>query len=493
MEGPFDGVLTVEKQELTTPAIPYRVYIEPGTPGFPGGYIQDQFSYPWNTPPRAIQDVDSIQFAASIDLGWADLSSTTLFRQRKSQYDLDADGVNPEELAEAKSDGRILPFVPIDPNSQAYVADETESFNQDVHLTGEAMDGRLEWLFGGEMLLQSSNYSVDRLGSAGGTSQPVSLDYDSYAVYGSLGYDFTERFNLTGEMRYTQDDRSLMARLRDINTGAPVGGAATSVDAEIEPDNLSYNLTASFNFTPDILGYGKVGTSYRAGGFNTNLGDARQPVPIPAAYGDETSTSYEIGLKGNLASNAYFAMAGYLTDLEDLIAQTDNGCSVTLPECPVASTSFLTNAGDAQSWGVEGELTTLFDLAGGDLRVALSASRQDGEVQSGEYEGLELPQVPEWLASASLNYRRPIGAQTEIFGNLLYSGQWGGKQELLVNSVPLYDYELVDLRAGATFGRLTVAAFAKNVFDEVYLIAETASIRRYSQPRLTGVELRYAW
>ena len=64
---------------------------------------------------------------------------------------------------------------------------------------------------------------------------------------------------------------------------------------------------------------------------------------------------------------------------------------------------------------------------------------------------------------------------------------------MLQSSVPLDDYQLVNVRLGVDFGRVMVAAFANNIFDDVYLVAENSTILRYSQPRLTGIELSYRW
>ncbi|KJS26453.1 MAG: TonB-dependent receptor [Hyphomonas sp.] len=495
--GPLDLLFLAETQTLETPAIHYQIEIPAGTPGFPGGYIQDRFNYPWNTPPSAEQDVDSYQIVAKYDLGGAQLNSTTLYRERVSAYDLDADAINAQERADAIAAGSILAVVPLDVNSAAFVRDTTTSFNQDIHLTGEAIGGRLDWLAGIDLLLLESDYSVENARTptmanpSTGNISPVNLEYNSYAVYGSLGYDLTERLNLTGELRFTQDDRSLRSRLFDRGTGAPLGGAARVIDASIDPSNLSYNATAAYKLTSDILTYAKFGTSYRAGGFNTNLGDPRQPRPIDAAFDDETSESYEVGLKGTLGSRSYFAIAAYMTNQEDLIAQTDNGCALTNPTCPVAATSFLTNAGDAESRGIEGEISSLFDVAGGKLYTGFSLSYQEGEVVSGRFDGLDLAQVPEWLGSATLNYRRPLGDDAEAFANLVYTAQTGGVQELSATTVPLDDFGLLNLRLGARFGKVSVTAFARNLTDELYFVARAPTINRYNQPRLTGVELRY--
>lgn len=496
--GRIDYTVLAELQRLTTPDVYYQIAIQPGTPGFPGGYIQPQFSYGWSTPPRATQDVNTYQGFGTLDLGGGlTLSSTTHYRIRKSQYDLDNDGIDAAGLAAARAAGRVT--VALDTGAASYVIDRTTSFNQDLHLGGKALDGRLTFLVGGDVLILKSNYQVSTVRTvtpanpSTGTRAPASLDYKSYAAYGLLGLDVTSHLNITGELRYTKDDRALSARLFDLGTGAAVGGAARVVDVRIKPDNVSYNVTGSYKIDGGALVYAKVGTSYRAGGFNTNLGDPRQPTPIQAAFGNENSTSYEIGARGAPAAGLFFAAAAYYTDVSNLIAQTDNGCAVTNPACPVAATSFLTNAGNARSYGVEAELSKVLPVANGQFRFALSGSYQHGEVTSGRFSGLRLPQVPDFLASVNLNFRHGFVGGSTIVANALLSAQFGGLQELRVNSVKLDDYALVNLRLGVEKGPFTLTLFANNATDQVYRVARDTTINRYSTPRVIGVEAGFKW
>lgn len=497
-KGPADITMLVENQQLTTPTITYQIAIPAGSPGFPGGYIQDQFSYPWNTAPLAKQNISAAMLSAEVDLGWAQLSSTSAFRVRESMYALDSDGVNPQELARARAAGQVGAATPIDPNGAAVTADRTKTLSQDLRLAGQVLDGRLDWLAGVEAMTQESRYSVTlartptTAAPSTGTVETAVQNYDSWAAYGALTYDVTSDLSLTGELRYTSDDKSLTSRLRDRITNQLTGGPARIVDGTSSPENLSYNATASYRLPLNLLVYAKVGTSYRAGGFNRNLGDLRQPVPIPVAYDDETSRSYELGLKGAPLPNLYMAVAGYRTDLTDMIAQLDNGCRVTNPVCPVAATAFLTNAGDARSWGLEAELTARYDLGDGQLRLSLNGSRQGGEVTSGRYAGLSLPQTPDWLASAEANYRVPV-AGFEAFGNLAYNAQWGGVQELSTTTPKLSDFQVVNARFGVDLGKVQIAAYVDNLFDSVFIVAQDPTIRRYSRPRVSGLQLRYSW
>lgn len=495
--GPIDLVLLAETQEMTIPTISYQIAIPRGTPGYPGGFKQPQFSYAWSTRPRASQGVRTFQSIATINLGGAILASTTSYRYRNSQYDLDNDGTDAAEVAAARARGDVL--VSPDTAGSSFVIDRTKNFTQDVHIGGKAFGNSLTWLIGADYVDLTSRYQVittrtpTPANSSSGTRAPATLKYRSYSGYASLGYDLTGSLNLTGELRFTKDDRSLSARLFDLGTGAPVGGAARVIDSRIKPSNVSYNATIAYKFGRGILGYAKVGSSYRAGGFNSNLGDIRQPIPIQAAYGNENSTTYEVGLRGAPGQRLFFATAAYYTDLKNLIAQTDNGCAVSNPTCPVAATSFLTNAGDARSYGVEAELSKVLPVPDGQFRFTLSGSWQGGKVTSGKFVGVRLPQVPEWLGSVNLNFRHGFVGRSTIVANALLSTQFGGKQELRVVSVDLDDYALLNLRLGVEAGPVTVTLFANNVTNNVYRVAYDTTINRYSSPRVFGIEAGLRW
>ena len=489
----LDVTFLGEHQDLDVPGITYRVSIAPGGV-FPVGYVQDPYEYPHSTAPTATQDITTGQINLEYDLGWASLYSTTMFRERTSDYVFDADGATPEILAQLFAEGVIL--VPLNGGSFGGAQDKTETFTEVAYLSGTAWQDRVEWLAGIEYLTQTSEGS-----DLGGTTNPVTgtvtgfrgplvVDYDSYAVFGSLEVDVSDRLTATGELRYTDDERNVDASRFDFATGAQIGGDAFNFKADRTSDNVSYTGTLAYRFAPDWQVYGKAGTSYRAGGFNANLGVPEQPIPIPSSYDDETSTAYEAGLKGRV-DKFYVAIAAYLSQSDDLIVQRDNGCGATVPECPVLSTSFLTNTGQAETWGVELEANSQFEIAGGDLAAAVSLSRQDGEVTAGPLEGLATAQTPEWIGSLNLSYSRRLTGSVNLISNAFYYGQSGGVQELTAATPDLDDYQLLNLRLGFQIANFEVAAFANNVFDEEYVIFKSATTERLGQPRTTGLELRY--
>ena len=489
----LDMTFLAEHQELDVPGITYRVSIAPGGI-FPVGYVQDPYEYPHSTAPTATQDITTGQFNLEYDLGWASLYSTTMYRERTSDYVFDADGATPELLAQLFAQGIIL--FPLNGGSFGGAQDQTETFTEVAYLTGTTWQDRVEWLAGIEYLTQTSDGSDlggttnPSTGIVSGFRGPLVVDYDSYAVFGSLGVDLTDRLTATGELRYTDDDRAVDASRFDYETGAQIGGDAFNFMADRASDNVSYTGTLAYRFATDWQVYGKVGTSYRAGGFNANLGVPEQPVPIPSSYDDETSTAYEAGLKGRV-DNFYVAVSAYLSQADDLIVQRDNGCGATVPECPILSTSFLTNTGQADTWGVELEANGRFEIAGGNLATNFSLSRQDGEVTDGPLEGLATAQTPEWIGSLNLNYSRRLTDTVNLISNAFYYGQSGGVQELTSATPELDDYQLLNLRLGLQISDLEVAVFANNVFNEDYVIFKSATTERLGQPRTTGLELRY--
>src|SRR3546814_20244780 len=103
--GPVDAIITAETQRLTPPTIHYQISLPAGTPGFPGGYTQDRFRYPWNTPPRASQDVDGLQARVRVDLGGADLTSPTSFRTPPSEAAPDNEANTTPTIRPARAPG----------------------------------------------------------------------------------------------------------------------------------------------------------------------------------------------------------------------------------------------------------------------------------------------------------------------------------------------------------------------------------------------------
>ena len=390
-----------EFQDGTTPAVTFQVSIPVGAAGFPTGYVQDPYSYPWNFPPAAGQKVKSTIFTGSHDFDFATLNAAASYRERTSYFQFDSDAIDQAALTALRARGNALTT---DPNTTTRTDDQTNSFTGNLYLAGRKQGG-FRWLLGGEILRQTSNFTITTgrtptvANKAIGFSSPARIRYNSEAVYGSVGYDLTERLNANLDLRYTWDSKSFVGNRFDRTTGLQAGGPQFIVDAAQNPRNLAYTGTIGWKAMRDVLVYGRAGSGYRAGAFNTNLGDSRAPKLIPATYGNENSTSYELGVKGNLTRSFYLALAGYYTRVGDVLVQDDNGCAATNPACPVASTPYLINAGKARIEGVELEANWRHQIGPGRLRLSGGVSRQLGRITEGSFAGRLIPQIPKTIGS----------------------------------------------------------------------------------------------
>jgi iron complex outermembrane receptor protein len=461
---------------------------------------------PWNSPSAAKLRMNNYEFATSTDLDFASLSTTTMYRERHGQNAYDRDATSIEYVRQLVAEGKVAPgsvasVLAGDYGLGGNQTDTARIFYQDVHLTGEKIGG-FSWVAGAEYyLLRDRPRSVLGKTATAASPSPGTIDvaqerFESYAVYGSASYDLTEKLNLAADLRVTHDTEDFVSRRLDYGTRLPIASTAFSVAGGIDDTNVSYTVSASYKPVAEWLLYAKVGSGYRPGGFNTSLGDPRQPIPVPTSYDPETLTSYEVGFKGNLASNLYVTAAAYDNEFKDLIIQGNNGCFLGNPACPVQQTVFAFNAGPASLWGFEIEATARFEVLGGALRITAGGSRQGGKIGGSVYDGLRQPQQPDWTATYNINYRHDLANGASAFANLKGSGRWGGVQEV-AQTPPLDDYLISDARLGVEWGRYELALHAENVFDQTYVVfaapSVTNNVIRYNFPRTYGVELRYTW
>ena len=499
-----------ENQIANIPQLTFSLSSPPNpTGGTPYGIYDTPRTVTWNYAGAGEQDITMFNLSADYDMDWATLTSTTMWRKRESHQGYDVDATNPERRAADIAANRVCVRAVTglcsaagaalrDPNRTQDNWDTAETWFWDMHLAGNKT-GKLSWLAGVEylqvengslLLTYQSNPSVTGVVSPSGDRTDSNALLDSFAYYGSIGYDITDNFNLAVEARQVEDRRKRHQVQYNRFTLQP-SGVRTFVDAASQPENFDYNVTAGYKLANNWLFYAKAGTAFRAGGFNTNAGDPRQPTPIPPTFEDEHTTTYEIGAKGDLTRNIFMTMSAYQSTVENIIVQRDNGCNALNPTCPEANTLFFTNAGEAEPKGVELELSSRWDLLGGRLRASLSGAWLSGKITSGPLAGAKIPQSPEYTAGATLNYRREIAGGVEGFGNLVFSYQEGGVQE--IEGTPLLrDHTLVDVRLGVDFGEWELSANVTNAFDEDYVVFEGPTSRRYNVPRNVTLQLRYA-
>jgi iron complex outermembrane receptor protein len=534
MDGPLDVTLLLDAQDMNLPTFVNQWVVPAGRLAvLPRGYTGPRYDVPSDVANDLHQTVQRAMLTARYDLGWGELTSTSMAMQYRSRQNFAA-AVDLATQAGFQASGQIGLY-PLG-GTTTDVKDKT--LYQDIHITGDAMGGQLQWLGGVEALMQDDDYTRDARTSpcaltaisaicggtptapvcyklvptaancpttfplAFGSRRIVPSEYRSAAVYGSLKYD-VGALSLSGELRYSRDNKTASQTDYRLYTTTLVG---TPTTYEFDEDNLSYAASASYRLGPSSLIYARTGTGYRAGGVNNGTTVAVAPNPLQPTYGNESTTSYEVGLKSDIARNVFLRVSAYTSRTEDAIALVTDGCTAA-NVCGQAGTNFNINGGTMEVKGVEASLDAVYDIGGGRLSVGLNGARQDAtfvevaSVAGAPVRDSMVAQTPEWTFSANLNYRRQMGPGLFGFANVAYNGQRGGGQDTVTATtpfIPLEDIDNVDARWGVLFRRMEVALFVKNVTNQIVPVLKLQQVdiplaNRYSRPRTFGVTATYRW
>jgi iron complex outermembrane receptor protein len=349
-------------------------------------------------------------------------------------------------------------------------------------------------------------------------------DSDSYtkswAVFGQLDYDLTESFSTTLGARYTVE------RKKFDNVGAtqagtsliyplPGGGdpdlfptlfsnAATRYDVEGDWEtytSLTPKLGFQYKFSPDLMVYVSYSQGFKSGGFDLRATSLESSI---TPYDPQTTTAYEAGIKAAWFNNRLITnLAVYRNNIDEfqVRAQTTGALGNT--------GSFLINAGEAHSQGVELEITALptenlklgFNLAYLETEYdKFTATLPNNEKGLTTLEGLDFPYAPAWQASATLNYRIPLsipGAlrlgldanfESKRYSDLLNTEQTSVASQTFINGT---------INWTSPDGSLTSGLEGKNLTDlrrpqsggyrAAFSGTETTYYHAYSEPRFFNV------
>ena len=178
----------------------------------------------------------------------------------------------------------------------------------------------------------------------------------SYAAFGDISFDVTDKLKISGGLRYTKDDKTgTVFRRNYTGIRSPRFGNANAVPGLIRTD---YTNDRSFDqFTPrvsisyeprkDLNLYASWGRGFKSGGFDMR-GDAVFTPTTVNGYEPEKITSYEVGMKGAFLDRTLFLnMAGYYS------RYTDQQVTIQVPNIAGGIASFVDNAGKADIYGLE--------------------------------------------------------------------------------------------------------------------------------------------
>lgn len=545
--------------------------VEGGTPGCETSYLRSNCSRPWsnlrrflgltdprvsmpsaapysNLPAPKQQFMRRENTALRLDIerqfdGFA-FNSLTAYRAGFGTQYYDQTGIGPQALG--RSVPRWLQYVAFvtttkpagnGSNGQllftSNVDEKTKvrNFSQEFRLTSTNEESRFDWIVGAyynrDNVDKTDHFIAENfLGSlfvgapTGGPLASLSGETvwvndglnESYAAFGQIGFDITDKLKITAGIRYTEDKK-----------GGTVSGTATATGDFFNPgdtvaltplagtftrgtgyttaygekwDKLTPQAILSYTPNDDLFFYATYAKGFKGGGYDD---DPTSAVAARISFDPEVVNNYEAGFKASfLDRRARLNASVFTMDYTDLqVTQTNAACLCNLTD----------NAASAKIKGVEVE--SEFAITDG-LRLLASGSYVDPEYKDFIETAIN-PATGQRLVSSGNRLQRTPKTQFSIGADLTTSlGNWEDALNFRVdytyqsnlfwatdNLAREPGYGLLDLRVGLApvDKNWQIAAYGKNVTNKLFrtnvipFFGEEAS--QFSAPRTYGVDVTW--
>ncbi len=291
------------------------------------------------------------------------------------------------------------------------------------------------FLFDEDVEDSSHNYSMVGLTIVDTTNSRQKND--AQAVFGSLEYAMTSKFKLRGGARYTADHKTFDVPVAETAAGEPLP-LTGPLHKAVSATNFSWDLSATYQLTPDANLYGRVATGFRAPSFGAPTGT--QAIQVARS---EDNISYEVGIKADLFDRrARIAFDVFYYDVSHqqltAVGGTSNQTSLINAAHTIgqgAEVEFSAQLTPTLSLNISGSLndTKIKDknLAVGqcfnwawvpgvpsDAHCNITNPLTAPDANFNQYvliDGNPLPQAAKYIADVSLRYAIPFGASGEFY------------------------------------------------------------------------------
>ena len=401
-------------------------------------------------------------------------------------------------------------------NSNSKSNAHTRQFSEEIRLASPRED-RNNWVIGAMYFtedISSNSISATLPNAVTGTTQAnkapswsnstLSQNTDSYAIFASDTFNFTQAFNVTAGLRYTLEEKSdnylrRGASGKSVATGgtdnAPFSNPAawwqeSSVSSPISTvakqqaskswGAWTYDITPEYKFSDNLRSYLRYAHGFRSGGFNTA---ALTQLAVDANGGvvnPEYLDSYELGLKSEwfdnrLIINGNIFYYNYDDIQVNIVQSIPDGLGGT------RATSVLTNAANGIGKGAQLNLqirpieNLTLNLASAFLHTEYKnySSGTPGTANYADYTGNRFVRSPRFSQVASVDYKLPLANGDAV----LFSTDWKYQsKQYYYGNEQIHDvyaqkgYTVGNARVSYVTGKLTLAAYVDNLTDELYKV-----------------------
>ncbi len=425
------------------------------------------------------------------DFGPATLTSVTSWWSGKYTSRGDIDGGVPAGPG----------FIPFSANSQDDVPD-LDQLTQEVRISSNNDEGLKYqagvFYFDESLAIASYNYDTPT-GTVPSVTALQQQDSKAWGVFGSVTYPVTDQFSLTAGLRYNNDERRL-----DVGRGGFFGAIGNGF-AEVEDNNLTWDVSATYEASDAINVYARVAKGYRAPSIQgralfvfTTVQDA-----ISTAE-SETIMSYEAGIKTQFSNQYRFNLSVFKYDLNNAQLTAVGGAS---------NAARLINVDNVKGHGFEAE----FEARPADnLSLTAGISYNSAEIDDplafingcgggctvtdpvrvgspGIYsiDGNQLPQAPKWSVNWTAGYGVPVAG-----GEIYAFTDWAYRSKVnffLYTSAEFNDDKMLEggLRLGYRTEKYDIAGYVRNITNDKSAVGgiDFNNLTGFvNEPRIYGLE-----
>ncbi|MGH8216621.1 MAG: TonB-dependent receptor [Rhodanobacteraceae bacterium] len=401
------------------------------------------------------------------DFGWATLMSSTSYSTLDSVLLVD---VTPLLFLGPQANGQPYSTLEQEPTRQTKATEEIRLQSPNSQ--------RLEWLGGVFFTHETGNapqhiYAADYysgtpvpspLGPIGDDGQPST--YDAYALYGSITWHFTDRFDIEAGLRYSHDRQ----HYTEIGSGLLFGTTEPTVllDKGSSDSSTTFSLTPTFHISDNTMLYARAASGFLPGGPNV----VTVAIPgVPKTFSPTKLTDYELGLKSTSLDNRLTV---------DLSAYYINWTKIPLVTF-VKPFTFLGNGGQAKSKGLEASIQW---VPARGLKLSANAAYNDATLTkdapypSNGKRGDPLPYAPKLTLSLNGDYDFVLGGGwhgyvgasyqyiDERSTDYAFSYPVAGVLPPLPSSPTIPGYNIINLRAGVNRDQWDIDFYVKNLTNK---------------------------
>ena len=462
------------------------------------------------------QAYEGVGGSINVEYNMGDVSFTSITSLETAEGfslgDVDG-GVSADPAADINGDGTLESsypgFIPFSAVTQDLLND-LEQFTQEIRWASDN-EGAYNWQAGAYFF--DSSFSVTSIDGFFGASE-VFHENTTWAVFGQSTYELNDKLTVTGGLRYTHDEKSLVVGNQNVDGFALVIGAASVQDyapLNVDDGKLSYEVSANYKVDNSTSVFARY-----ANGFRAQTIQARDVAfeGAPSVADAETINSVEVGFKSDLLDDTlrlnaaafyyviddiqFSAIGGGANNTALVNADKGTGLGYEIDAQYLATDELTLTAGFSYNKTEIKDSTLSVFPCGANATFAGNCTVNDALTPDNRalVNGNPFPQAPETIFNFTARYTIPAGDDGEFY--VFTDWAFQGKTNIfLYDSVEFATDDNFEggLRIGyENFANdYSIALFGRNITDEENLrggIDFNNLTAIVNEPRVIGVEFK---